>query len=212
LSISRRLGQGYRAMAREVGTSTAITVVLCAALFVFAICFGCACLIGVRQTDAMFESSQAQRAFEAVKREAGPRMLVRTLVVTPGELTVWAMDPDMSPSRFVSGTRQHSSHWYFTPGAYEQSWRVTHWTVFRHDWYCVSGPEPEAHIQQDRGSAFDLKPEDIPDLPTLTRTAMQSVAGRVPAQVLNIELDSQKTTVSVNSSKGFSIFSLTRDK
>ena len=66
MSILTRLRQGYQAMAREVGPSTAATVAFCAALFVLALCFGCACLIGVRKTDAMFERSQVQRAFEAV--------------------------------------------------------------------------------------------------------------------------------------------------
>jgi hypothetical protein len=197
-------------MARGVGPRTAATIAFCAALFVLAIGFGCACMIGIRKTDVMFEGSQVQRAFEAVKRRAGPGMLVRTLEITPRELTVWAVDPDMSPWRFVPATRQHSSRTVFAPGVNEQSWRVTHWTVFRRDWYRVSGPEPEGRIEQNRGPAFDLKPDDIPDLPALTQTATQSVAGGVPAQVMGIKLDSQKTTVSVNSIKGFSDFALQR--
>jgi hypothetical protein len=56
----------------------------------------------------------------------------------------------------------------------------------------VSGPEPEGRIEQNRGPAFDLKPDDIPDLPALTQTATQSVAGGVPAQVMGIKLIHKK--------------------
>jgi hypothetical protein len=136
-------------MAREVGPRAAAAITFCTALFVLAICFGCACLIGIRKADAVFESRQAQRALEAVKRRAGPRTLVRTLEITPGELTVWATNPDMLPWRSVPSTRQHSSRTVFVPDVYEQSWRVTHWTLFRHDGYWVSGPEEGGRIEQN---------------------------------------------------------------
>jgi hypothetical protein len=196
-------------MAREVGPLTAAAIAFCTALAALAICFGGACLVGVRRADAMFETGQAQRAFEAVKHRAGPRMQVRTLDITPRMLTVWAADPDMSPWRFTPSTRQHSSHTVFVPDVKEQSWRVTHWTVFSHDWYQVSGPEPEGRIEESRGPAFDLKPEDM-DLPSLTRTAIQSVARGTPAQVLSVTMDSQRTSVSVNSLKGISTVLLKR--
>ncbi len=116
----------------------------------------------------------------------------------------------MSPWRFVPATRQHGSRTTFHPGVYEESWRVTHWTVFQRNWYWVSGPEPEGSIAQDRGPAFDLKPDDIPDLAALSQTATHSVAGDVPAHVLRITLDSRNTNVWVNSLKGLSNFSLPR--
>jgi hypothetical protein len=208
MSVLKGLRRGYQAMAREVGPRRAATIAFGAALFALALCLGGAGLIGIRKADAMFDSGQVQRAFEAVKRRAGPRMLVRTLEITPRELTVWAMDPDMSPWRFVPATRQHGSHTVFVPGVFEQSWRVTHWTVFRRDWYWVSGPEPEGIIEQDRGDAFDLKPDDIPDLPALAQTATRSAAG--DAQVTSITLDSRKTTAWVNSPAGLSHVSLQR--
>ena len=148
------LGRGYRAMTAEVGAGTARLTVFLAVLFMFALLFGIACLAGVRPTDTLLETEQARRAFEAIKRHAGPRMLVRNLVVKPDELTVWAMDPDMSPWRTTPGTRQHSAHTYYVSGVFEQSWRVRHWKVFWSEWYWVSGPEPEGRDRTGSRSRF----------------------------------------------------------
>src|SRR5271168_696805 len=211
VNITGRLGQGYRSMVRKVGPLVAAAIAAGAALLVLLLCLGLACLIGVRKTDAMYESGKAQDAYAAVMHHAGPHMLVRELSIVPGELTIWAMDPDMPPWRFVPSTRQHSSRTVFVPGVYEQSWRVTHWTIFGYDWYWVSGPEAEGIIEQKRGTAFDLKPDEIPDLADLTRTAIRAIAGDVPAQVTSITLDSEDTKVWVNSLKGLSKFSLKRN-
>jgi hypothetical protein len=171
------LNRGYQAMTAEVGAGTARLTVFLVALIICAFFFGMACPAGVRQTDTMLESGQAQRAFDAVKRHAGSRMQVRNLEITPGEMTVWAMDPDMSPWRTTPGSRQHSAKSYFVPDVFEQSWRVTHWKMFWDEWYWVSGPEPEGIIQQNRGPAFDLKPSDIPDLPALAKKAARTIVG-----------------------------------
>ena len=204
------LGRGYRAMTAEVGAGTARLTVFLAVLFILALLFGIACLAGVRPTDTLLETEQARRAFAAVKRYAGPRMQVRNLVVTPGELTVWAMDPDMSPWRTTPGTRQHSAHTYYVSGVFEQSWRVRHWKVFWGEWYWVSGPEPEGRIEQDRGPAFDLQPGDIPDLPALAKTAARSIVGDAPAELTEVRIDSKNATVWLNSSKGISWVDLDR--
>jgi hypothetical protein len=78
------LSRGYQAMTAEVGAGTARLRVFLVALDVCAFFFGMACLAGVRQSDTMLESGQAQRAFDAVKRHAGSRMQVRDLEITPG--------------------------------------------------------------------------------------------------------------------------------
>jgi hypothetical protein len=211
VNITGRLGQGYRAMVRKVGPFVAAAIAAGTASLVLLLCLGLACLIGVRKTDAMYESGKAENAYAAVRHHAGPQMRVRELSIMPGELTVWAMDPDMPPWRFVPSTRQHSSRTVFVPGVCEQSWHVTHWTIFGHDWYWVSGPEAEGIIEQKRGTAFDLKPDEIPDLADLTRTAIRAIAGDVPAEVTSITLDSEDTKVWVNSLKGLSKFSLKRN-
>jgi hypothetical protein len=211
VNITSRLGRRYRSIAQEIGPLKAAAVLAGAALLVLLLCLGLACLIGVRKTDAMYESGKVQRAYEAVRHNAGPHMLVRELSIVPGELTIWAMDPDMPPWRFVPSTRQHSSRTVFVPGVYEQSWRVTHWSIFGHDWYWVSGPEPEGIIEQKRGTAFDLKPDEIPDLADLTKAAIHTIAGGVPAEVTSITLDSENTKVWVNSLRGLSKFSLKRN-
>jgi hypothetical protein len=197
-------------MVREVGPLAAAAITAGAASLVLFLCLGVACLIGIRKTSAMYESGKAQVAYAAVKHHAGPRMLVRELSILPGEITVWAMDPDMPPWRYVPATRQHSSRTVFVPGVYEQSWRVTRWTIFGRDWYWVSGPEAEGIIEQNRGTAFDLKPDEIPDFADLTKTAMHAIAGDAPAEVNSITLDSEGTAVWVNSPKGLSKFSLRR--
>jgi hypothetical protein len=202
--------RGYRAMTAEVGAGTARLTVCLAVLSICGLLFGIACLAGVRPTDTLLETEQARRAFAAVKRHAGPRMLVRNLVVTPGELTIWAMDPDMSPWRTTPGTRQHSAHTYYVSGVFEQSWRVRHWKVLWGEWYWVSGPEPEGRIEQDRGPAFDLQPGDIPDLRALVKTAARSIVGDAPAQLTEIKIDAKDATVWLSSSKGISWVSLDR--
>jgi hypothetical protein len=164
----------------------------------------------VRPTDTLLESGQAQRAFDAVKRHAGPRMQVRNLVIKPGELTVWAMDPDMSPWRTTPGTRQHSAHTYYVSGVFEQSWRVRRWKVSSGEWFRVSGPEPEGRIEENRGPAFDLQPGDIPDLPALAKKAARTIVGDAPAELMEVKIDAKQATVWLNSSTGVSWVSMDR--
>jgi hypothetical protein len=197
-------------MTAEVGAGTARLTVLLAVLFVFALLFGIACLAGVRPTDTLLESGQAQRAFEAVKRHAGPRMQVRNVVIKPGELTVWAMDPDMSPWRTTPGTRQHSAHTYYVSGVFEQSWHVRRWKVFSGEWFWVSGPEPEGRIEENRGPAFDLQPSDIPDLAVLAKQAARTIVADAPAEPTEVRIDSKNATIWLNSSKGISWVDLDR--
>jgi hypothetical protein len=204
------LSRCYRAMTAEVGAGTARLTVFLTVLFIFALLFGIACLAGVRPTATLLETGQAQRAFEAVKRHAGPRMQVRNVNVKPGELTVWAMDPDMSPWRTTPGSRQHSAHTYYVSGVFEQSWRVRRWKVFWGEWYWVSGPEPEGRIEENRGPAFDLQPSDIPDLPALAKKAARTIVGDAPAELMEVKIDSKDATVWLNSSKGISWVSLDR--
>jgi hypothetical protein len=197
-------------MTTEAGAGAAGLTAFLVTSAVCAFFFGMACLAGIRKTDTLLESGQAQRAYEAVKRHAGARMLVRNVEIKPGDMTVWAMDPDMSPWRTTPGSRQHSSHTYFAPGIFEQSWRVTHWKVFWGEWYWVTGPEPEGIIQQNRGPAFDLKPRDIPDLPELGKKAARTIVGDAPAELTEVKLDSKDATVWVTTSKGISWVSLNR--
>jgi hypothetical protein len=205
------LSRGYRAMTAEVGAGTARLTVFLAVFFVCALALAMACLVGVRQTDTLLDSEQARRAFEAVKCHAGPRMQVRNLVIKPGELTVWAMDPDMSPWRTTPGSRQHSARTTFVPDVFEQSWRVTHWKVFWGEWYWVSGPEPEGIIEQQRGPAFDLQASDIPDLSALAQKAARTIVGNAPAELTEVRIDSKNATVWLTSaSKGISKVSLDR--
>jgi hypothetical protein len=137
--------------------------------FGLAALLGVAWLIGVQHKDAMFDAGHSREAFAAVKRAAGPHMLVRKVEISPNGMTVLAFDPDMPPSRYVSssGRGGPAGHWYNAANIYEQSWRVSYWTVFGHDWYRVSGPTPEGIGQQGEGAAFDLRPEEIFDLPEL---------------------------------------------
>jgi hypothetical protein len=202
--MSSSLNRGYQAMTAEVGAGTAGLTAFLVTSAVCAFFFGMACLAGIRKTDTLLESGQAQRAFEAIKRHAGPRMLVRNLEIKPGEMTVWAIDPDMSPWRTMLGSRQHSSHTYYAPGIFEQSWRVTHWKVFWGEWYWVTGPEPEGIIQEKRGTPFDLKPDDIPDLPELGKKAARTIVGDAPSELTEVKLDSKDATVWVTTSKGIS--------
>jgi len=133
---------------------------------------GIAWIVGVRKTDTMFEAGHAREALAAVKRAARPYMQVRKIKIDRGEMTVLAYDPDMPEWRYAPGRgRGRPGHWYDAPGIFEQSWRVSRWTVFGHDWYRVSGPEPEGRIQQREGDPFDLRPEDILDLPDVFRKA-----------------------------------------
>ena len=132
---------------------------------------GLAWLIGVQRHDTLLDGGHARAAFAAVKQAAGPRMQVRTIKIARDELTVLAFDPDMSQWRYVSGTRQHSGHWYNAGNIFEQSWRVRYWTVFGHDWYHVDGPTPEGIIQQKEGRAFDVRPEDVLDTAEVLRRA-----------------------------------------
>lgn len=132
---------------------------------------GLAWLVGVHRQDTMLRGSHARAAFAAVKADAGPRMQIRKIQISDEEMSVLAYDPDMSPWRYVSGTRSHPGHWYYAPGIFEQSWRVSYWTVFGHDWYRVIGPTVEGIIQQDEGPAFDLRPEDVIEPAELLREA-----------------------------------------
>jgi hypothetical protein len=132
---------------------------------------GLAWLIGVHQQDAMLESGHARAAFAAVKAAAGPRMQVRKIKISRREMSVLAYDPDMPQTRYVPGNRSHSGYWYEVYGIYEQSWRVSYYTVFGHDWYRVTGPVSEGIIQQKEGTPFDLRPDDIIEVADLLRRA-----------------------------------------
>lgn len=135
-------------------------------------------LVGVHRQNTLLEGSHAREAFAAVKRAAGPRMQVRKIEIGTNEMSVLAWDPDMPQWRWVANTRRRSGfgHWYDAGSVKEQSWRVSYWTVFGHDWYRVRGPIAEAIIQKDEGTAFDLKPEDFIALPELRRKATSDPA------------------------------------
>jgi hypothetical protein len=138
---------------------------------VLATLLGVAWLVGVRKHDAMLEAAHARAAFAAVKAAAGPRMQVRKIQISKGEMSVLAYDPDMPEWRYVGGTRGHPGHWYNAFGIYEQSWQVSYWTVFGFDWYRVTGPTAEGIIQRKEGPAFDLRPENFIDVDELLRRA-----------------------------------------
>jgi hypothetical protein len=131
---------------------------------------GVAWLVGVHKQDAMLKAAHAREAFAAVKAAAGPRMQVRKIQIGVDEMSVLAYDPDMPEWRYVRDPDSWG-HWYNASGVYEQSWRVSYWTVFGFDWYRVEGPTVEGIIQQDEGPAFDLRPEDFIDVATLQREA-----------------------------------------
>ena len=136
-----------------------------------AACLGAAWLFGVHKQDAMLVANHARKAFAAVKAAAGQHMQVRKIQIGSGEMSVLAYDPDMPQRRYVSGSRYHAGHWYDASGVYEQSWRISYWTVFGYDWYHVTGPTDEGIIQRDEGPAFDLRPEDFIEVAELLRRA-----------------------------------------
>jgi hypothetical protein len=121
----------------------------------------------------MFDPGRARDAFAAVKKAAGPRMQVRKIEISREKMSVLAVDPDMSQSRYVpgSGRAGHPGHWYQAPEVYEQSWRVSYWTAFGYDWYRVSGPTPEGVIQENEGPSFNLRPQDLMDPAEVMRRA-----------------------------------------
>jgi hypothetical protein len=153
---------------RDAATRTAILAGLGLAALV-----GAGWLIGVVRQNTLLESSHPREAFAAVKRVAGPRMQVRKIEIGPNEMSVLAWDPDMLQWRWVANTRRRSGfgYWYDAGEVKEQSWRVSYWTVFGHDWYRVRGPISEAVIQRDVGPTFDLRPEGFIDLADLQRRA-----------------------------------------
>ncbi len=153
---------------RDAATRAAIVVALGLAALV---AVGWA--IGVQRQNTMLVGSHPREAFAAVKRAAGPRMQVRKIEVGTSEMLLLAWDPDMPEWRWVANTRRRSGfgHWYDAGNVKEQSWRVSYWTVFGHDWYRVRGPIAEAVVQRDEGPAFDLKPEDFIALPELRHKA-----------------------------------------
>src|ERR1700742_4693678 len=128
-------------------------------------------LAGVQHQTTLVEGNHPREAFAALKRAAGPRMQVRKVDISPTEMSVHARDPDMPEWRWVPNTRRRSGfgHWYDAGSVKEQSWRVSYWTVFGHDWYRVRGPIAEAIIQQDDGPTFDLNPEDFIEMAELSR-------------------------------------------
>lgn len=132
-------------------------------------------------------------------------MQARTIEMTPDAMTIWALDPDMSPWRWVDGTRSHPGHYYFAPGIYEQSWRVTRWSFFGHDWYRVSGPEPEGVIQEKRGPGFDLRPDEISDLPEMIHVALTRAGFPATASVDQLSLDSRGWNVTISAAPHFAI-------
>lgn len=154
-------------------------------------------LIGVHQQNTLLEGSHASEAFAAVKRAAGPRMQVRKIDIGTNEMSVLAWDPDMPEWRWVSNTRRRSGfgHWYDAGNVKEQSWRVSYWTVFGHDWYRVRGPIAEAVIQQDAGPAFDLKPEDFIAVPELRSKATPDPAIPKDACPLRLKADARVWTI-----------------
>jgi hypothetical protein len=132
---------------------------------------GVAWLVGVHKQDTMLEAHHPRDAFAAVKAAAGRGMQVRKIQISKSEMSVLAYDPDMSPWRYVGGTRSHPGHWYYAPGIFEQSWLVSYWTLFGHDWYRVTGPTAEGIIQQREGRPFDLQPENFIDVADLLHRA-----------------------------------------
>lgn len=119
----------------------------------------------------MLQADHPREAFAAVKRAAGPRMQVRKIEIGRDEMSVLAFDPDMPEWRHTSGTRSHPGHRYSANGVREESWRVSYWTAFGHDWYRVKGPTDEGIGQEREGPAFDLLPADFIELPELSRNA-----------------------------------------
>jgi hypothetical protein len=143
-----------------------------------AVLLGGAWLFGVHKQSTMIEAKHAREAYAAVKIAAGPRMQVRKIQINQDRMSVLAVDPDMPAWRYVpgSGRAGHPGHWYYAPNVYEQSWRVSYWTVFGRDWYHVEGPEVEGIIQEREGTPFDLRPEQFTDFAELFRNAVPDPA------------------------------------
>jgi hypothetical protein len=194
------LRRGYGASVAAVGPWVTGALLACVIGATVAPLLGIAWLVGVHQADDLFDTLPARQAIAAVKRQAGPRMQARTIEITPAEITIWAMDPEMPPERYVPGNRQHFAHYYTVFGVYEQSWRVTHWRFFKRDWYRVSGPEPAGIIEEKRGPPFDLRPEDIIDLPALVEAARRRAALGDTADIDKLSLDSRGWDIAVWSS------------
>jgi len=176
---------------RDAATRTAILVALGLAALV-----GVVWLIGIQQQNTLLGGSHPREAFAAVKRVAGPRMRVRKIEISTTEMSVLAWDPDMPDQRWVSGTRRSGGgHWYSGQGVKEQSWRVSYWTIFGHDWYRVRGPTVEGIIQENEGPAFDLRPEDLIELTELLRKATPDPAIPKDARPLRLIADARVWTV-----------------
>jgi hypothetical protein len=168
---------------------------------------GAAWLIGVAKQNTLLEGSHPREAFAAVKHAAGPRMQVRKVEVTTNQMSVLAWDPDMPEWRWVANTRRRSGfgHWYDAGSVKEQSWRVSYWTAFGHDWYRVRGPIAEAIMQKDEGPAFDLKSEDFIELAELRREAKPDPAIPKDACPLRLIADARVWTICERWGQVFSV-------
>jgi hypothetical protein len=187
---------------RDAATRMAILVGVGLAILV-----GVIWLVAVQRQNTLLEGGHPREAFAALKRAAGPRMQVRKIEVTTNQMSVLAWDPDMPEWRWVANTRRRSGfgHWYDAGSVKEQSWRVSYWTVFGHDWYRVKGPIAEAVIQGDVGPAFDLKPEAFIELPELLRKATPDPAIPKDACSLRLIADTRVWTLCTRWSQVFSI-------
>ena len=179
-------------------------LVFCLAAAVLAAAAGMAWVTGVRETDTMLENVPAQRAFAAVQQRAGPEIKVQILEITPREMTVWAIGPAASSWIEDLRARLHLGRDDSVPDMHEQSWCVSHWTLFSGwtEWYRVSGPTQEGNTQNEHGPSFALRPEDISDLPDLAQVAMQRADLDGTGTVAGLALDAQHWTVRLSSQRG----------
>jgi hypothetical protein len=200
-----RFRRGYRSSAAAIGPWRTWALIACMIVAAAASVGGIAWLLGVHRASNLFDTAQARHALEAVKQWAGRRIQARTIEITPETMTICAVDPEMSPWRWVDGTRSHPGHYYYAPGVYEQSWHVTRWSFFGRDWYRVSGPEPEGVIQEKRGPGFDLRADDIPDLPVMINAALTRAGFAAAISVDRLSLDSLGWNVTVSAAPHFAI-------
>jgi hypothetical protein len=211
MAVLGRTGGVWRATGGAVRPELALALAVFLVIAVLAGAGAVAWLKGVRQVDSMFEAGQAQRAFAAVTQRTGPSLGVRTLEITPREMTVRGTDPKLSPWVEIPATGSRPAHTEFDPAADQANWRVSHWSFFGlYDWYPVSGPTRDGNPAQDRANSFRLQPADIPDLAQLAKEAKQRAGSG--GSVASMTLTEKQVIVRLSGQPGNSEFAFERHK
>ena len=131
---------------------------------------------GSAETEQMLEPGGIERALEALQRRSGKPVRVRQIEITPRMLAIRALDPNirLEPD---------------TSSLYEQSWRITHVTLFSgwHEWDRVAGPEQVEN--RTGGDTFELTGTKIRVIGEIAREARARVAPGDEDTVITVRLN-----------------------